>query len=132
MTIISGSTTLTTAYIKHLTNMNRASKDVTLGTRLALHEANIASASAIIAGSNIGSATSGSYTLVAGDVSASLVNIPTKLTAPKGFTVQVYRSGSLVTGQNVAISSASLVVKSTLVSGSWVMTSSDVINWVAF
>ena len=63
MTIISGSTTLTATYIKHLTNMNRASKDVTLGTRLALDEAAIAANTAIIAGSNISAGTSGSYTL---------------------------------------------------------------------
>ena len=125
-------TALTSAQIKKLNKMNRASADAVLGTRLAADEVTIAANTAVIAGSNISAGTSGSYTLTGSDVTASLVNIPTKLTAPKGFTVQVYRSGSLVGGQNVAISTASLVVKSTLVSGSWTMVSGDVINWVAF
>jgi hypothetical protein len=109
---------LTTTQKAHLTKMNRAAKDVALGTIIGN----------LVAG---GSFTSGKTSASAAEASASALNIPTGLTAPTGYLVQGYRSGSVLSPLNVVISGSNLLVTSAS-PATFKMANGDTFNWVAF
>ena len=104
----------TKVQIAHLNAMNRAAKDILLGTKL----------NKLVTGFG----ASGSYTAVLADTSASAVTLATGLGTIVGYQVQGFRSGSAITNVYVSSSaSGSLIVKS----GSFVNTG-DVYNWIAW
>jgi len=110
-------TAMTTTQIAHLNKMNRASKDVLLGTRIDTLEGNLGA--------------SGSHVVTSGEATASAISITTGITSVTGFIVQGYRSGSPLDGVKVLTSSGSLAITSSA-SASWVIAASDVINYIVW
>jgi len=126
------------SYITHLTNMNRAAQDVTLGTRMVNHDAAITSlsASATTAAANVTALqalikASASYTAVTGDASASSITLSPGIGNIRGFMVQPYTTGSYISSFNVVNSGGSLVVKSTA-SATWVIAAGDILEYTVW
>ena len=124
-------TALTSAQIKKLNKMNRASADAVLGTRLAADEVTIAANTAVIAGSNISAGKYGVHTVTVTEASASSVAITTGITSVTGFMVQAYKSGSPLYATKVVNASGSLTITSSA-SSTWIMSGSEIINWLAW
>lgn len=72
----------------------------------------------------------GTYTVVADDDTANSKSIATGLAAIAGFIVQVYRAGVVQSSIKVTVSSGNLVVADN--AATYVLTTGDVINWMAW
>ena len=107
---------ISTSNTKKLNNMNRAADNVQLGTMI----------------QNMGILSTGSLSVSAAQMNASLVVIPTGLASVGGMIVAGTRSGSGLTINAVAGSVAGTIVvqKATNVTGS-ALTTGDVITYVA-
>jgi hypothetical protein len=104
-----------------LNRMNRAAQNAQLGTML----------------QNMAPMSSGSWTVTAAQMNASLVEVPTGLTTVAGFMVQGFRSGSPLAVKAISgsVAGAIVVLNSTIVTtvtGGSVVATGDVINYVAF
>jgi hypothetical protein len=79
---------------------------------------------------------SGSVTLTAVHTNASVVTIETGLGTCTGFLVQAFSSGSIKGDPYVHNLSGSLLIKARSavygVSGSFVLTAGDIVNWIAW
>lgn len=118
-------TIMTAAQIAKLNKMNRASKDVTLGTRLAADEASIATletGTVVVAASHVVSSA---------QASASAIVIQTTIPTLTGALVQASRSGSQLYAVNTILSGSNINILSAS-AGTWKMAANDVINYVAF
>lgn len=102
---------LTSKQINHLNNMNRASDDVNLGTRLNVTPS---------AGSGVVNAT---------DISGSVVTIASGNDAIKGYMVQVSRSGSILAGLKVINTAGSLLLRS---GSGYALTLNDTYNYITY
>lgn len=100
---------LTTKQIKDMNRMNRAAQNAVLGSRIA---------------------GSGSYVATAADASASSITIQTSLSSVNAAIVQAYRSGSPMYAVKETVSGSNLVITSSA-SGTWTITSGDVIVYTA-
>ena len=105
---------LSSTVIRKLNRMNRAAQDSNLGTLVGAIESKVA--------------TSGSLLVSAAQSNASAVDIATGVTGIKWFDIELYRSGSTLSGFNVVNSGSNLLV-SNVVSASFVLATSDLINW---
>lgn len=123
-------TNLSSGNIAKLNKMNKAAQNVYLGTLLSTME----SGSATLASN---ATKSGKVTISDTQANASAVVIDTKLSSITGYIVQTYNTGSPVQGAYVTTSSASLTVLPNTKAywgsnGSYVISSSYVINWIAW
>ena len=112
---------ISTANTKKLNNMNRAADNVSLGTMI----------------QNMGTVSTGSFTVTAAQMNASLVEIPTGLASVGGFIAQGWRSGSPLAIKAISgsVTGAIVVLNSTIVTtvtGGSIVVTGDVIDFVAF
>ncbi len=119
---MTANTPLTSTQITNLNRSNRAAKDILLGTRTSVDEANLRN--------------SGSWLVTSADASGSLVTINTGLGTAKGFTVQHQTSsGSILPDLYVTNSSGSLLVKARggiAIASAGSLIANDIITWFAF
>jgi len=117
MTLGSGSQ-ISTATKNKLNKMNRAAQEAGLGTIV----------------QNVASIRCGSAVVGNTEISASKVTIVPGLSTITGYQAQVFRSGSFISasGINAYISGSKLIVGARPVAGSWVLATSDYVNWLAF
>jgi hypothetical protein len=112
---------MTTANKTKLNRMNKAAQNVNLGTML----------------QNMGAISTGSFTVTAAQMNASLVEVPTGLASVGGFIAQGLRSGSPLNIKTTSGSVAgSFIVQNTnivtTVAGGSIVQTGDVVNYVAF
>jgi hypothetical protein len=83
---------------------------------------------------NVASFRTGSAVVGDTEISASKVTIVPGLGTITGYQAQVFRSGSFISasGINAYISGSKLIVGARPVAGSWILTTSDYVNWIAF
>lgn len=105
---------LTSTQISHINKMNRASKDVSLGT--------------LVDGFVNNTKISGSVSASSAQASASAVVISTGLSSVSGYIIQGFRSGSAISNVYVASNTAGSI---TVRSGSSVV-AGDLYNWIAW
>lgn len=117
--------TISSGNAAKLNKMNRAAKNVSLGTLLQSFESSIATLNGL-------SIYSGSYAATAADASASSITILTGATGLTGQIVQVTRSGSANWGYTPKIVNSGSNLTITSASPSWVIAAADKINWIAF
>ena len=112
--------TISTANAAKLNKMNRAAQNVSLGT--------------VLKGLDTAIRSSGSYTAIAADASASSVTIATGLTGVKGFIAQVYTSGSQKSSIKVINSGSNLTITAGSTVGSTIpaIALNDVVQWMVW
>jgi len=113
---------LTTLQKTQLNNSNRAMQNGAIGTLLGDIETKTAGLSDTF--------TSGSYTVVSADVTASKVEIDSGYSAAKGYFVQAWDSGSIITSTKVSLASGVLTVYTN--SGGSSVVEDHVIQWNVF
>jgi len=114
-------TKISTANKVKLNKMNRAAQNVSLGTMI----------------QNMGTVSTGSFTVTAAQMNASLVEVPTGLASVGGFLAQGFRSGSPLNVKAISgsVAGAIVVLNSTIVTavaGGSIVQTGDVVNYVAF
>lgn len=80
-------------------------------------------------GVDVGLIVGGSHTVTAGEQTAGTLNIATGLTSIGAQIVQIIRSGNEVNGAAISASGANIVVATN--GATYVVTTGDVINWLA-
>lgn len=117
---------LTAKQILQMNRMNRAAQNASLGTLVGSLEGT--------AGQISSAFTTGSYTAVAADASASRMIIATGATGIAGFLVQVYTSGSLKSTIKVISSGSNLTVSAGSAVSSTIpaIAAGDVANWIVY
>jgi len=75
---------------------------------------------------------SGSHAVTSGQASASAIVIQTNLTTVRGKMVNVYRSGSPVSGSAIKVTSSGSNLNITSISGNWVIAASDEVDYIVF
>lgn len=131
-------TSISAAQKKNLNRMNRASKDVLLGTIVSDLITSASSSTGTLATSIAtlqGNATvSASHTVTAGEASASKVILVTGLASVVGFIGQDLRSGSpIINAKWTSGSVAGTIIVESGVSGSPLpLASGDVVTYIAF
>jgi hypothetical protein len=110
-----------------INHMNRASHNVSLGTVVQ----NLQSGSATL---NTYVRASGSFTAGATEAAGSKVDVLTGLTGVKGYLVNCYTSGSLMTGIVVVNSGSNLLVTggSKVAGTPKAFASGDIVNWIVW
>ena len=105
-----------------INKMNRASQKASMGT--------------VIQNLQTYVGASGSLTVGAVETNASVITIATGLGTCAGFLVQAFSSGSIKGDPYVHNLSGSLLIKARSavygVSGSFVLTAGDIVNWIAW
>jgi hypothetical protein len=105
-----------------INKMNRASQKASMGT--------------VIQNLQTYVGASGSLTVSSVHTNASVITIETGLGSCKGFLVQAFSSGSIKGDPYVHNLSGSLLIKARSavygVSGSFVLTAGDIVNWIAW
>jgi hypothetical protein len=117
---------ITSSQSAKLTKMNRAAKDVVLGTLIQGLQTSAASSAALVK-------ASGSYVATAADASNAKIAITTSLTAVSGFLAEARRSGSPLA---LAVFSGSVAgtivaIKDPTTTGS-AIAAGDVVTYFAF
>ena len=130
MTVSSGSY-ISTAQKRSLNRMNKASKDVQIGSMLS--DLIVSASATSLATLNTNMVISGSHTVTAAEHSASAVLLLTGTTAIRGFFVQCFRSGSsLWDFSPKVVSTGSKITVSSGCSTTFVITENDVVQWQVF
>ena len=127
---------LSATLIKKLRKMNRAAQDVNLGYVLDNLITSASSGTGTLTTSTTTltahMTTSGCVAVTAAESSASICYVLTGTSAIKGFIVQPYRSGSLVSGATAIPASTGSKITVTNGPGTYKVTTDDILNWVVW
>jgi hypothetical protein len=127
---------LSSTLIKKVTKMNRAAQDVNLGYVLDNLITSASSAAGTLTASvttlTAHMVTSGCVAVTPTEASASVCYILTGTSSIKGFVVQPYRSGSLVSGATAIPAATGSKITVTNGPGTYKLTDADVMQWIVW